>query len=107
MKFVCMGYIDESKWQNMPEDEKKQAMEEVMAYEIKLRLAGQFTGGGALDSPTKGVTLRYRYKKVTVTDGPCGETKEQSGGILLLEARDLKHAIELMSKHPGDRMGPF
>ena len=107
MKFVCMGYIDESKWQNMPEDEKKQAMEECMAYDNELRRGGHFAGGGALDSPTKGVTLRYRNKKVSVTDGPFVETKEQIGGILLLEARDLKHAIELMSKHPGVRMGPF
>ena len=42
-----------------------------------------------------------------VTDGPYAETKEQLGGILILEARDLNHAIELMSKHPGVKVGPF
>ena len=42
-----------------------------------------------------------------MTDGPYAETKEQIGGILLLEARDLDHAIELMSKHPGIKIGPF
>jgi len=42
-----------------------------------------------------------------VTDGPYAETKEQIGGILLLEARDLNHAVELMSKHPGVQYGPF
>jgi hypothetical protein len=43
-----------------------------------------------------------------VTGGPYAETKEQLGGILILEARDMKHAIELMSKHPGVRVGgPF
>ena len=45
--------------------------------------------------------------KVEVTDGPYAETKEMLGGILLLEARDLNHAIALMSKHPGVKMGPF
>ena len=45
--------------------------------------------------------------EVDVTDGPYSETKEVLGGILLLEARDLNHAIALMSKHPGVRMGPF
>lgn len=45
--------------------------------------------------------------KVEVTDGPYAETKETLGGILLLEARDLNHAISLMSKHPGVGMGPF
>ena len=42
-----------------------------------------------------------------MTDGPYAETKEQIGGILILEANDLNHAIQLMSKHPGVRMGPF
>jgi hypothetical protein len=45
--------------------------------------------------------------KIAVTDGPYAETKEMLGGILLLEARDLNHAIALMSKHPGVQMGPF
>jgi hypothetical protein len=53
------------------------------------------------------VTLRFRGGKVTVTDGPYAETKEQIGGILILEARDLNHAIQLMSKHPGVQAGPF
>jgi len=44
---------------------------------------------------------------VSITDGPYAETKEQIGGILMLEARDLNHAIQLMSKHPGVKAGPF
>jgi hypothetical protein len=51
--------------------------------------------------------LRLKKGKVIVTDGPYAETKEQVGGILILEARDRKHAIELISKHPGLRNGPF
>jgi hypothetical protein len=42
-----------------------------------------------------------------VTDGPFVETKEHLGGILYLEARDLNHAIQLMSRHPGVRAGAF
>jgi hypothetical protein len=53
-------------------------------------------------------TLRWDGKKVVATDGPYAETKEQLGGILILEARDMQHAVELMSKHPGVRLGgPF
>lgn len=48
-----------------------------------------------------------RNGKVSITDGPYAETKEQLGGILVLEARDLNHAIQLMSKHPGVKAGPF
>src|SRR5262249_29502241 len=53
------------------------------------------------------VTLRFRDGKVLVNDGPYAETKEQIGGILVLEADDLQHAIRLMSRHPGVRGGPF
>ena len=42
-----------------------------------------------------------------ITDGPYAETKEQLGGILMLEAKDLNHAIQLMSKHPGVKVGPW
>jgi hypothetical protein len=51
--------------------------------------------------------LRWKNGKVSVTDGPYAETKEHLGGLLILEARDLEHAIELMSQHPGVKVGPF
>ena len=50
---------------------------------------------------TTAATLRWKDGKVSVNDGPYAETREQIGGILILEARDLNHAIQLMSKHPG------
>jgi hypothetical protein len=60
-----------------------------------------------LQSARNAVTLRAQGGKVLVTDGPYAETKEQLGGMLILEAKDLNHAIQLMSKHPGVRGGPF
>lgn len=107
MKFVCLGYIDESKWEGLSDDERERMYEECMAYDHELRQAGHFAGGGALDTVRNAVTLRYGENKVNVIDGPFTETKEQIGGILLLEARDLNHAIQLMSKHPGVKAGPF
>jgi len=47
------------------------------------------------------LTLYRNNGKVATTDGPYAETKEQLGGILILEARDLNHAIQLLSQHPG------
>jgi hypothetical protein len=83
-------------------------VEECFAYDDELRRNGHFAGGHALQSAGNAVTLRWQDGKVAVTDGPYAETKEQLGGILLLEARDLNHAIQLMSKHPGVRLGgPF
>ena len=107
MKYICLGYMDESRWDAMSESERNAFVDECFAYDDVLRKNGHFVGGEALDSPRKATTLRFRYGKVSVTDGPFIETKEQLGGILILEARDLNHAIQLMSKHPGVRGGPF
>lgn len=107
MKFICLGYIDESAWADLPEEEGKRWMEECFAYDDELRRGGHFLGGEALQSVHEGVTLRWEDGEATVTDGPYAETKEHLGGILFLEARDLNHAIALMSKHPGVRVGPF
>lgn len=107
MKYVCLGFYDESKFAKIPPAEAQKMMEECFAYDDELRRGGHFIGGEALDSARNAVTLRMKDGKVEATDGPFVETKETLGGILLLEARDLNHAIALMSKHPGVKMGPF
>jgi hypothetical protein len=107
MKYVCLGYIEAGKFENMTEPERNAFVDGCFTYDDVLRKNGHFAGGEALQPPGGAVTLRARGGKVTVTDGPYAETKEQIGGILILEARDLNHAIQLMSKHPGVQAGPF
>ncbi|WP_165225359.1 YciI family protein [Aquisphaera insulae] len=107
MRYVCLGFIDEAKFAEIPPADARRMMEECFAYDDELRRGGHFAGGEALDSARNAVTLRMKEGKVEVTDGPFAETKEMLGGILLLEARDMNHAIALMSRHPGVRMGPF
>jgi len=107
MKFVCLGYIDESKFENLSATQQQKMMEDCFAYDDELRRGGHFAGGHALQSAKSTVTIRHNGIEVEATDGPFTETKEQIGGILLLEARDLNHAIQLMSKHPGCKVGPF
>ncbi len=107
MKYICLGYMEEKKWETMSEDERSAFLHECLAYDDVLRKNGHFVGGEALQSPRNATTLRIQGGKVSVTDGPYAETKEQLGGILILEAKDLNHAIQIMSKHPGVRGGPF
>jgi hypothetical protein len=107
MKYICLGYIEEEKWETMPENERNAMLDECFAYDDVLRKNGHFVGGEALQSPRNATTLRWKNGKVSITDGPYAETKEQLGGILLLEAGDLSQAIQLMSKHPGVKAGPF
>ncbi|MGH8511925.1 MAG: YciI family protein [Gammaproteobacteria bacterium] len=107
MKYICLGYYDEKKWEAMAESERNAMMDECFAYDDVLRRNGHFAGGEALQSARNATTLRWQNGKVSITDGPYTETKEQLGGILVLEARDVNHAIQLMSKHPGVKAGPF
>ncbi len=101
MKYVCLGCFDEAAFAQIPEADAQRMMEECFAYDDVLRRGGHYLGGEALDSARNAVTLRMKDGEVQVTDGPYVETKETLGGILLLEARDLNHAIALMSKHPA------
>ncbi len=107
MKYICLGYFDENKWEAMSESEQHAFLDECFTYDDVLRKNGHIVGGEALQSTRNAVTLRLKNSKVSITDGPYAETKEQLGGILVLEARDLNHAIQLMSKHPGVKAGPF
>jgi hypothetical protein len=107
MKYICLGYMEEKTWETMSEGERNAMMDECLDYDDVLRENGHFVGGEALQSARNATTLRWKNGKVSVTDGPYAETKEQLGGILILEAEDLDHAIRLMSKHPGVKAGPF
>jgi hypothetical protein len=107
MKYVCLGYFDETRWEQLTESERNALMDRCMAYDEELQRRGHFAGGEALQSARNAATLRFRDGAVTVTDGPYAETKEQLGGILILEARDMNEAIQIMSRHPGVMVGPF
>ncbi len=107
MKYICFGYLDERKWNAMSESERNAIVDECFAYDDVLRKNGHYVAGEAIQGAPNATTLRYRNGKVSVAKGPLVETKEQLGGILVLEARDLDHAVQLISKHPGVRLGPF
>jgi hypothetical protein len=109
MKFMCLGYGAEKDWDAMSKREQDAIIEECFAYDDQLLKDGHsIKGGQALQSARHAKTLRWKSGKVVVTDGPFAETKEQLGGTGVLEARDMDHAVALMSKHPGLRLGgPF
>lgn len=107
MRYLCLGYFDEEAWNAMPESEQNTFMEKCFAYDDVLNRGGHFVRGEALQGAATATTLRLRDGRVSITDGPFAETREQLGGVLVLEAEDLDQAIELISKHPGLGAGPF
>ena len=101
MKYICLGYIEPGIFEGMPEDERRATLDECFEYNDHLRANGHLTAEIPLQPPDTALTLYWKNGKVATTDGPYAETKEQVGGIQILEARDLNHAIQLLSQHPG------
>jgi hypothetical protein len=101
MKYICLGYLEPGKFENMSESERNTMLDECFSYNDELRRSGHLLAEEALQPPHTAVTVGWKDGKVLVTDGPYAETKEQLGGIQVLEARDLNHAIQLISQSPG------
>ena len=107
MKFVCFGYLDTEKWSQIPPAEQLAMIDRCCAYDETLKKNGNWVHGEGLQGPDAALTLRTKSGKVAVTDGPYAEAKELLGGLLIIEARDRNHAVELISNHPGVQMGTW
>ncbi len=105
MKYLCFGYYDKSKFEGMPESERNAMFDACYEYDDHLRASGVWVGGEALQGPETALTLYWKNGKVATTDGPYAETKEQLGGVLVLEARDMNHVAQLISQHPSMKYG--
>jgi hypothetical protein len=105
MKYICLGYYDKAKFDGMSEDARNGMFDKCLEYDEHLRANGHWTNGEALQGPETALTLSWGNGKVTTTDGPYAETKEQLGGILVLEARDMNHAVQLIGQHPALKYG--
>jgi hypothetical protein len=105
MKYVCLGYYDKGKFDAMTEGEQRAMFDNCSEYDDHLRANGHWGGGEALQPAETALTVSCKNGKVVTTDGPYAETKEQLGGILILEARDMNHAVQLMTQHPALKYG--
>jgi hypothetical protein len=105
MKYICLGYYDKGKFDSLPESERNSMFDQCFDYDDYLRANGHWTGGEALQGTETALTVYWKNGKVATTDGPYAETKEQLGGILVLEARDINHAHQLMAQHPALKYG--
>jgi len=107
VKYICFGYLDEEQWATLSSSEQAATIDRCFAYDDTLKKNGHWVYGEGLQGPDATVSLHYKNGKVSVTDGPYAETKELLGGLLIIEARDLNHAIQLISAHPGVTMGAW
>jgi hypothetical protein len=105
MKYICLGYIEPGTFEGMTEDERNAVLDECFVHNDQLRASGHLVAEVPLQSPETALTLYWKNGKVATTDGPYAETKEQLGGLQILEARDLNHAIQLVAQLPGFKHG--
>ncbi|EMR13872.1 hypothetical protein MPL1_03043 [Methylophaga lonarensis MPL] len=105
MKYLALVYYQEQIMNQMSQQQWDSLNQECMACGEQLQASGHMLGGNALQSVDTATTVRLRDGKITVTDGPFAETKEQLAGFYLLEARDINEAIQLAGKIPPARYG--
>ena len=105
MKYLCLIYDDEKKWETMSKAEADAYMGEYFAFTDGVKASGHYLGGNALQPVQTATTVRSRNGKLSTTDGPFAETKEQLGGYYLIEARDLNDALQVAQKIPSVRTG--
>ena len=98
MKYLCLVYLEEQKLDAVPD-------RECFACGTGLRNSGVLVAAEALQPVETATTVRIRNGKMSVTDGPFAETKEQLAGFYLIEARDLNDAIQVAAKIPPAREG--
>ena len=105
MKYLCLIYHDEAQLAELSHGEYEVLVEEVLAYNDELRQRGHFLAASALEFVHAATSIRVRSDTTSITDGPFVETKEQLGGYVLIEARDLNEAIRIASQMPTARWG--
>src|SRR5574337_719122 len=98
MKYLCLVYLDEGRLAELPD-------EDCVAFDAAIRASGHCLASEALESVHTATTVRLRNGKVSVTDGPFAETKEQLAGFYMIEARDLNEAIRIAARIPPARVG--
>jgi hypothetical protein len=105
MKYLCLIYDNEKEWAKFPRDVQDKYMGEYMAFGDSIKKSGQYVGANQLQPTSTATVVRSRNGKVSTTDGPYAETKEQLGGYYLIEAKDLNDAIQVASRIPSVKSG--
>jgi len=105
VKYLCLIYASEIDWANMPKEQMESTNKEYFNFTNDIKKSGHYIGGDALQPTSTASTVRVRQGKISTTDGPFAETKEQLGGYYLINAKDLNEAIQIAARIPSARDG--
>ena len=104
MKFLCL-ICAEKVMEHLSEADADRHFDEYAAFTREIRDSGHYVGCNRLLPVETAITVRVRNGRLSTTDGPFTETKEQIGGYFVVEARDLNEAIRVAARIPGARIG--
>jgi hypothetical protein len=105
MKYLCLIYQEEKQEPNVPRDEIQKAKADYWAFTADIKKTGNYVGSHGLQHTDTATTVRVRNGKLSTTDGPFAETKEQLGGYFLIDAKDLNEAIAIAARIPSAKWG--
>lgn len=105
MKYLCLIYDEEKRFESMSKADLDALMGEYVAYTGEIKKSGHLLGGHELQPTQMATTIRVRNGKMSTTDGPFAETKEQLGGYYLIEAKDLNDALQVAARIPSAKLG--
>jgi hypothetical protein len=105
MKYLCQVWFEGGRLDAMSPEEKKALDRDSLAYDRELERGGHLIAAEALQSIETAKTVRVRNGRISTTDGPFAETREQLGGFILIEATDMSEAVRLAAGIPLARLG--
>ena len=98
MKYLCLVYLADDKLHAVPDRECLNSGDE-------LRKKGLLLAAEPLFPVQTAKTVRVREGRVSITDGPFAETKEQLAGFYLIDAANHDEALQIAAKIPPARTG--
>ncbi len=105
MKYALLIYEAEKDWTSLSPEEQGRIYNDYSTFTEEFSKSGKMLGCEPLDPTSTATTVRVRDGKVTTTDGPFADTKEQLGGLYVIDAKDLDEAMAWAAKIPGARTG--
>ena len=105
MKYLCLGYYDQEKFNALPNEELEVIVKKCRAHDTALLATGKVTAIGSLSMPQYWKSIRPGGDTPRITDGPFVEAKEMVGAFFIVDAKNLNEAVAIASKHPAANLG--
>jgi len=99
-KYMLLLRNDPSGWERMSPEDMQKWMQRYIDWNKKVFVVDS----NRLDS-FSGKVMQKKNGKMSVTDGPFGESHEVLGGYYTIEARDFDEAVQLSMDHPHAEHG--